>query len=141
MIELSFIKLSFASQLPKPSSMVQNLPYQIQPPRCAFRVRWFRCDFIGATTPNKRCTLKLLINVISCWPNLCVQCSSFMHGIWRCNMDKMLYVLQYPWNTMQFLKKQFHLLELWYLCYTWEYFSFKIIYPFILKLLFVLFYT
>jgi hypothetical protein len=42
---------------------------------------------------------------------------------------------------MQFLKKQFHLLELWYLCYTWEYFSFKIIYPFILKLLFVLFYT
>ncbi len=36
---------------------------------------------------------------------MCVQCNSFMCGIWRCNMDKMLYVLQYPWNTMQFFKK------------------------------------
>jgi hypothetical protein len=37
--------------------------------------------------------------------------------------------------------KKFHLLELWYICCTWEYFSFKIIYTFILKLLFVVFYT
>ncbi len=46
MTKLSFIKLSFASQLLKPLWMVHILPYQIQPPRCVFRIWWFRFDLL-----------------------------------------------------------------------------------------------